>query len=586
MSFSWPSPGRGRLGQALKFEINGVFHEMKGDATMKSDVRRRSVGVALALAAILALVIPVAAWAQEIPSGGPTSLPDYVGAPAKAHPTANSGVPQNPLLAPNGFNSCHLDPWMSDTADIAGPLGNSPAVLSSTFTEARPDPLPDPNEAPPWLFQCITFMFDSHGRLLALCFAPHEATAVLADPDTLEVLDHYDLGLPVGDTYAYTARQPFMRSLLSSYSYFDARDRLFVSSGGNQIVTLEVAGTDDEPVLEHRGTYDLTAFIPGEDNRLAGVMADWQGRIWMTTVGTPLGPAMVGVLNPAKCSYEDPVVNWYDEFPPTEVIRNTFAVTKAGGQTAAAYVATSAKLYRLDAGSDDIPRMVWSEPYDTVPYDTNSELYFNGVKHGQYELGTGTTPTVLGEGKYVAITDNAEQMKVVVFRTDDALDPGEERIVCAEPVFEEQIGQSSSNSLVGSRSSLIATNNFNYLWDWGSGELVLPSEPGAERIDIDPNGKGCTKVWTNDEIITTTSPRLSTRTGLIYAIAREADPETEGLYAYYWVALDFRTGQTVWKKLAGAGNRYDTFYPALAIGPNKALYTGVYGGILSMRDGR
>ena len=140
----------------------------------------------------------------------------------------------------------------------------------------------------------------------------------------------------------------------------------------NQIVTLEVAGTDDEPVLEHRGTYDLAALIPGEDNRLAGVMADWQGRIWMTTVGTALGPAMVGVLNPAKCSYENPVVNWYDGFPRTEVIRNTFAVTKAGGQTAAAYVATSAKLYRLDAGSDDIPRMVWSEPYDTVPYDTNN----------------------------------------------------------------------------------------------------------------------------------------------------------------------------------------------------------------------
>ena len=154
-------------------------------------------------------------------------------------------------------------------------------------------------------------------------------------------------------------------------------------------------------------------------------------------------------------------------------------------------------------------------------------------------------------------------MKVVVFRTDDPLDPGEERIVCAEPVFEDQIGQSSSNSLVGSRSSLIATNNFNYLWNWGNGELVLPSEPGAERIDIAPNGKGCTKVSTNSAITTTTSPRLSTTTGLIYAIAREADPDTEGLYAYYWVALNFRTGQTVWQKLAGTGNRYDTFYPAL-----------------------
>ena len=117
-------------------------------------------------------------------------------------------------------------------------------------------------------------MFDSHGRLLALCFAPHEATAVLADPDTLEVLDHYYLGLPVGDTYAYTARQPFMRSLLSPVTPTLTRcDRLFVSSGGNQIVTLEVAGTDDEPVLDTAAPM-TTAFIPGEDNRLAGVMAD------------------------------------------------------------------------------------------------------------------------------------------------------------------------------------------------------------------------------------------------------------------------------------------------------------------------
>jgi hypothetical protein len=528
---------------------------------MKTNVRERFMSLALVVAVILALVVPVAAGAQEILPGPSTSLDNYYGAPAKAHPTANSGVPQNPLLAPNGFNSCHFDPWMSDTADVAGPLGYDPAVLSSTFTAARKDPLSDPNEAPLWLFECVTFMFDSHGRVLALCFASHEATAVLADPDTLEVLDHYDLGLPKGDTYSYSARLPFMRSILSSYSYFDARDRLFVSSGGNEIVTLEVAGTDDEPVLEYRGTYDLAAFILGEDNRLAGIMTDWQ----------------------ATCSYDHPVVNWY-VLPSTEVIRNTFAVTKAGGHTSAAYVATSANMYRIDAGIDDIPRLVWSEPYDTVPYDTDNDQYVNGVKNGQYELGTGTTPTVLGEGKYVAITDNDPQMKVVVFRTDYPLDPGEKRIVCAEPVFEDQIGQSSSNSLVGSRNSLIATNNFNYLWDWANGELVLPSEPGAERIDIDPNGKGCTKVWYNRELATTTSPRLSTRTGLIYTIAREKDPETEGLYAYYWVALDFRTGQTVWKKLAGTGNRYDTFYPALAIGPNKALYTGVYGGIISIRD--
>ena len=66
---------------------------------MTGDVRRRSVCVALALAAILALVAPAAAWAEDVPWGGPIDLPDYVGAPAKAPPSPSSGVPQNPLLA-------------------------------------------------------------------------------------------------------------------------------------------------------------------------------------------------------------------------------------------------------------------------------------------------------------------------------------------------------------------------------------------------------------------------------------------------------------------------------------------------------
>ena len=146
---------------------------------MKSAVRMRIVSVALTVATILALATSAAAWAQEIPWGGPTDLPDYVGAPAKAHPAANSGVPQNPLLAPNGLNACHLDPWMSDTADLAGPLGANPAVLSTTLAEARR--IPYPGDVP-WIFECVTIMFDSHGRLVALCLAPHEATAVLLDP--------------------------------------------------------------------------------------------------------------------------------------------------------------------------------------------------------------------------------------------------------------------------------------------------------------------------------------------------------------------------------------------------------------------
>ena len=94
------------------------------------------MSVVLVIATNLALLVAFAARAEEIPPGPVTVLPDYVGAPAKAHPTANSGVPQNPLLAPNPFSHTHFDPWMSDTANIAGPLGRDPEVLSSRLDEA------------------------------------------------------------------------------------------------------------------------------------------------------------------------------------------------------------------------------------------------------------------------------------------------------------------------------------------------------------------------------------------------------------------------------------------------------------------
>ena len=75
-----------------------------------------------------------------IKPGPPTSLPDYIGAPAKPHPTANSGVPQNPYLVSNPFNTIHVDPWMSDVYDISGPLGRDPIVMTSRLEDARNDP--------------------------------------------------------------------------------------------------------------------------------------------------------------------------------------------------------------------------------------------------------------------------------------------------------------------------------------------------------------------------------------------------------------------------------------------------------------
>ena len=261
-----------------------------------------------------------------------------------------------------------------------------------------------------------------------------------------------------------------------------------------------------------------------------------------------------------------------------EFTRNGMALTREG----AAYVVTTEAMYRVDAGPDDELSIVWQEPYDSIGV----------VRPGQYELGSGTTPTVLGEGKYVAITDNAPQLQVVVYRTDEKLDPGEERVVCEVPVFDFPGGGAGagSNSLVGLRNSIIAQNTADYLFDWETGTLTTPGRPGIERIDIAPNGRGCTKVWTNKDVHTNTVLRLSTRNGLIYTQDRKYDA-TNDVYAVYWVALDFRTGKVVWEKLAGTFDRsgpatFDNFWAPLAMGPNGALYAANYGGVTMIRDGK
>ena len=558
---------------------------------MKIDARKRFACVALIVAGILMLLVPVVAWAEEIPPGPETSLPDYIGAQAKAHPTANSGVPQNPLLAPNGFSSCHRDGWNSDVEDVAGPLGRNPAVLSSTLGDARPDTDSE-------VFNCSTQYFDSHGRVITVCFNPTQATVVLADPDTLEVLSYLPLPRPPGDNpYAGTGRQKVLTAMGGVYSYLDARDRLILVAGGTRIWTLVVGGSEESPVWElpEGNIIDLSELVhPEVDGNIAGVMLDDQARIWFTTAGLEgQNPARVYLLNPATSTHPYTDVK-YVELDPGEIVRNTFALTKIEANRSAAYVVTSQKLYRIDAGPDDQPTKVWwSVPYDTVPDDTNNEQYVNGVKNGQYELGSGTSPTILGEGRYVAITDNAEQMKVVVYRTDERLGPKEKRIVCEVPVFEDQAGSALSNSLIGTRLSLVATNNYNYYYDWETAKLVYPSEPGFVRIDIDPNGKGCHEVWYNPKVATTTCPRLSTRTGLLYAVARVMDTSKVdeqhpyGLDVYYWTALDFRTGEVVWQKMAGTGVLFDSFYPVGGdIGPNGVLYYGAYGGLMTLRDTR
>ncbi|MGH2925386.1 MAG: hypothetical protein ACRDK1_05365 [Solirubrobacterales bacterium] len=110
------------------------------------------------------------------------------------------------------------------------------------------------------------------------------------------------------------------------------------------------------------------------------------------------------------------------------------------------------------------------------------------------------------------------------------------------------------------------------------------TEPGFARVDLDRDGSGCHVVWTNTQArAPTVVPKLSTKTGLIYTYTRPPDPS--GAQGYYWTAIGFHTGRTIWQRYAGSGLSYNNNYAGLAIGPNGTEYLGTTGGIVTLRDG-
>ena len=139
----------------------------------------------------------------------------------------------------------------------------------------------------------------------------------------------------------------------------------------------------------------------------------------------------------------------------------------------------------------------------------------------------------------------------------------------------------TENSLIATDTSMVVENNYGY-----TGPLATSNggttEPGITRVDLDPGG-GCHTVWTNtQEHVPSTVSKLSLANGLVYTYAK--DPEANGVDAWYLTAVDFATGRTVFKRLAGTGLGYKDHYAPVSIGPDGAAYVGALGGLIELRD--
>jgi hypothetical protein len=55
--------------------------------------------------------------------------------------------------------------------------------------------------------------------------------------------------------------------------------------------------------------------------------------------------------------------------------------------------------------------------------------------------------------------------------------------------------------------------------------------------------------------------------------------------AWFWTAVDFRDGRTVWKRYAGTGINFNNHYAGLVIARrSRTAYLGVIGGVAAIRD--
>ena len=511
---------------------------MAGSASLHPEMSRlsgaasRTVGILVASLAVLG-ALAVVAGAAPIPSAGPpTSLPAYRGHPATPQPTAATIAPQNLFMSPNPNSNIHNDTWMTDAYQRPGPLGKSPLATS----EGKPPAL------------CGSLAFDSRGRIVSVCpslVAPPQARII--DPNTLATIATYVLP-QAPDPPGTVAYQNFTGG---GYFFLDQKDRLWVPTKTDHIFVL-AESADGQSLVKQRD-YDLTGVLNESDERITSALPDFSGLIWFVSKKN----GKVGLLNPKTRRIH--VLRLGEE------IENSFAVGRNS-----AYIVSDKRMYRFAAAPGGRPRIVWQVRY------RNSGI----VKPSQVDAGSGTTPTIM-TGGYVAITDNADPMNVVVYRTARHLPAGTRRTVCEVPVFHKG-ASATENSLITAGRSLIVENNYGYQDPFGPSSGVV-TKPGFARVDLGPRGAGCRKVWTNStERAPTVVPKLSTKTGLIYTYTRDPDPS--GAEPYFWTAINFHTGRTVWKRYAGSGLPYNNNYAGLAIGRHGTAYLGVTGGILKLRD--
>lgn len=457
--------------------------------------------------------------------------------------------PQHPFLAPNGWNNMHNDGYMSDTYEVTGPMARDADVTLHSYAGSGNN-------------LCVTITVDSRGRIVTTNAEFSRFRVLLIDPESMDALAQYVLP-PRSTTDPLF---PYNDTSGAAYFALDNRDRAMFADAANaiQVIGYDDA-TEDFEVLQKD---DLSPYVvpleqPARDH-VQMTLPDWQreGLLWfMTRYG------VIGTLDLNSTHVQTIELTG-------EEIENSFAIAEDG-----AYFVTDHAMYRFHADDRGVLVQDWRTQYDRG----------SRVKPGNINQGSGTTPKIFGE--MVAIADNAEpRMNVLFLKRSDG------SVVCQLPVFDDDLG-TTENAMPGFARqgpngleySVIVENNYgkqssNLL---GSGGACADSVGGVVRVDMVPDESGhysCRQVWASPEDSCSTVPKLSLANGLLYLYTYE---RLAGNYGYYLTAVDFESGETVYRQPTGTGIRYMDFGAPLTLSPSgDTVFVGTLGGLLRIRDRR
>lgn len=475
-----------------------------------------------------------------------SSCPSFYGTQAVSSPLEATVVPQNPYLAPEGTNGMHGNSYSTDSYTYSGPLGKDPIVRSRSMN----------------VFGGLvaTLTFDSKGRIMCVSGNVVGFRLLLLDADTLDILA--ETRLPQrASTREFFKTFDFSKitSDTSGGAYFHllSGDRPLIGNSDNIVQIFAVDETSGSPKWTVEKEYDLGPYL-ASGSTLTDVIPDYSGRLWFVT-----RQGAVGVIDPESGEVRMTVLD-------SEEIQNSLAVSQDG-----VYIVSDHAMYRFDVDAGGAPYYSWRTVYDRG----------TSLKPGAINQGSGTTPTLIdmprSDGsvrRLCAITDNADsRVNMVVYDRDTG------EAVVTQPLFDE--GHSvSENSIIASGRSFIIENNYSQN---GAGFLVKDPEswPGVTRIDMNADCTGCNVVWESREASCTVVPKLSEGNGLVYLYTRvQNDDIPSAAVAWYFTAIDFRTGRTVYKVFTGTGRNWNNSYGPITIGPNGKAYVGVFNGLISVSD--